>query len=493
MMSALPSKGARSMKNAVYIPVKEINRRRFNTSRWFTTWKLITSAIVIIIALVFAGIYYYQTTRFNAHITINDTKVGGLTAELAIKKLETSTLKNEIFIGKERIIDGKDTEAGFSNSDLNSVKKILKDQKTFFPSSKAKNYSLIPSKKDQNQSETLKKQLKEKLTLMNKSLKASQDAEARIEDGKIIISKGIAGEQYDVDRTVMNYEKQEYNSEIHLKPVYLEPLKADNPIVKNEENKLQALLQRNVDYKVQDKVYSLKGSDVIKKASISKDGKYTIDYSGIKNKIDEINRTQSTLNKNYNFKTHSGTVISVKGESYGWAINVDAESKRLQEAFEKGEKSVNAYKIYGVGWSTYGVGYHVTTNNGIGDTYAEVSIKEQRIWLYKNGQLVVTTPVVTGWHGVNQDTPSGVWYIEYKESPSILTGSEVGSPNYSVKVNYWAPFTLSGCGFHDAGWRRDWSSNAYLTNGSGGCVNTPPSVMKTVYDNLVQNEPVIVY
>ena len=45
-------------------------------------------------------------------------------------------------------------------------------------------------------------------------------------------------------------------------------------------------------------------------------------------------------------------------------------------------------------------------------------------------------------------------------------------------------------GFHDASWRKNWASDAYLTAGSGGCVNTPPSVMKTVYDNLSQNDPV---
>lgn len=104
-----------------------------------------------------------------------------------------------------------------------------------------------------------------------------------------------------------------------------------------------------------------------------------------------------------------------------------------------------------------------------------------------------TTNVVTGRHNTNEDTPTGVWYIEYKESPSILKGSEVGNPNYSVKVNYWAPFTLGGVGFHDAGWRTNWASNAYLEHGSGGCVNTPADVMKTVYDNLSENEPVIVY
>jgi hypothetical protein len=352
---------------------------------------------------------------------------------------------------------------------------------------------LVPRKANKYQSETMKKKIEDKLILMNKGLTAPKDAEAQLVQGKMIVTKSIDGKQYDVAGLLMDYQKQEYNREIHLKNQYILPIKPDSPIVKQEKKILEELLSRTVDYKVQDKVYSFKGSDVIKNASVSKDMKLTIDTGDIKKKIAEINGTQSTLYKNYSFKNHSGAVISVKGETYGWAIDVDAETKRIQEAFEKGGKSILAYNVYGVGWSTYGVGYHNPMNNGIGDTYAEVSIKEQRIWIYKNGQLKVTTRVVTGRHDTNEDTPKGVWYIEYKESPSTLKGSEVGNPNYSVKVKYWAPFTLGGVGFHDAKWRKNWASNAYLTKGSGGCVNTPPSAMKSVYDNLIQNEPVVVY
>ena len=81
----------------------------------------------------------------------------------------------------------------------------------------------------------------------------------------------------------------------------------------------------------------------------------------------------------------------------------------------------------------------------------------------------------------------------YKESPSILEGSEVGNLNYSVKVKFWAQFTNGGVGFHDASWRSNWASNAYLEHGSGGCVNTPLNVMESVYASLIQYEPVVVY
>ncbi|MCB6939968.1 L,D-transpeptidase, partial [Agathobacter rectalis] len=82
--------------------------------------------------------------------------------------------------------------------------------------------------------------------------------------------------------------------------------------------------------------------------------------------------------------------------------------KRIADAFQNGKDTVKAYNIYGEGYSTIDVGYHVLAENGIGDTYAEVSISDQRIWIYKDGKLKVTTRVVTGRHDTNEDTPKGV-------------------------------------------------------------------------------------
>jgi len=454
---------------------------------------IIGSSLIVVVVAAVCGLYYYQSTRFNSHVSINHTKVGGLTAEQALKVLGSTVLKNDVYVGEDKIVDGKDTKTGFTQKDLPSIEKLIKSQQTLFPSSKTANYSLQPAKVDQYRSQTLKKLVEDKLISLNKSLLPPKDAEASLVQGEIIVSKSAAGKQYDIPQLLNHYKKHRYSSEIHLAPVYIQPIKADSPIVTKEKSVLQELAKQTVDYQVQKKVYSLKGSELIQNAAVNKDLKVTIDPERINKRIAEINDSQSTLNKNFYFKTHSGSSVTVKGESYGWAINVDKETKRVQEAFEKGEKLLLADHIYGEGWSTYGTGYDAVTNNGIGDTYAEVSIAEQRIWIYKNGKMAFTTNVVTGRHNTGEDTPKGVWYVMYKETPSVLEGSAVGHLNYSVKVDFWAPFTLSGCGFHDASWRTNWTSDAYLTAGSGGCVNTPSSVMKTVFDNLSKNEPVVVY
>ncbi|RST59807.1 hypothetical protein D5F11_010370 [Siminovitchia terrae] len=448
---------------------------------------------IIIIALILAGMSYYQATRFNSNITINGIKVGGLTADQVMDKLKTSKLTNRVYIGKQLILDKKDTQMAFTDKDLPKVKKLMKKQWTFLPSKKEKDYALAPEKTDHFRTETLKKQLKKELQFMNKSLKAPVDAQVKWEQGKIVISESKDGKQYDIDALLKDYDKQVYTSDVHLEPVFIQPIKSDDPIIKENEKKMQDFIQRSIDYKVQDKVYTLQANELVKKASISNAGKVSITESDIQKKVDEINKSQSTLNKDFKFKTHSGKVISVRGQGYGWAIDAEKETAMLEKAFEKGKESTSASNIYGNGWDYDAIGYETTANNGIGDTYAEVSIADQRIWIYKNGKLIVTTHVVTGKMATNEGTSPGVWYILYKASPYTLRGSAVGNPNYSVDVKYWAPFTNDGQGFHDADWRKNWAGNAYLKEGSAGCVNTPPDVMKTVYEHLSTYDPVIVY
>lgn len=478
--------------SAVNEPVEEFIKRS-ERSKQHSKRKWFLIAIGIIVALIFAGMSYYQATRFNSKIMINGVKVGGLTADQVINKLKTSTLKNRVYVGKQQILKEKDTQMVVTDEDLPEVKKLLKSQWTFFPSFKEKDYLLIPEKTDQFRSVTLKKQVKEKLQSMNKSLKEPQDAEVKWVQGKIVISEGIDGKQYDTAALLKDYDKQIYTSDIHLKPVFIKPIIADSPIIKENEKKLQAFMQGSLDYKVQEKVYTLKASDLIKSASISNDGKITIVESIIKDKIDEINKTQSTLNKDFTFKTSAGKVLSIRGQGYGWAIDTEKETAMLEKAFEKGKKSIDASNIYGNGWDYEPIGYETTSNHGIGDTYAEVSIADQRIWIYKKGKLAVTTNVVTGKMSTSEGTHPGVWYILFKQSPRTLRGSAVGNPNYSVDVKYWAAFTNDGQGFHDADWRKNWASNAYLSQGSAGCVNTPPGVMKAVYDNLSAYDPVVIY
>jgi lipoprotein-anchoring transpeptidase ErfK/SrfK len=127
-------------------------------------------------------------------------------------------------------------------------------------------------------------------------------------------------------------------------------------------------------------------------------------------------------------------------------------------------------------------------NQGIGYTYVEICISQQRMWCYQDGNLIVDTPVVTGNPNKGNATPSGgVWAIDTKQRDAILTGEGYTSP-----VDYWMPFN-GNIGIHDMQTRAYFGGTIYLTNGSHGCINTPYDQAQLIYETVSVGTPVIVY
>ena len=262
---------------------------------------------------------------------------------------------------------------------------------------------------------------------------------------------------------------------------------------------LQKIQKAVVTYKINGKEYQLRADELIHEVTY-KDGKYKFtDVKKLHAKLEKIDQEVKTLKKSYKFTVPTGNkvngkTITVKNESYGWGIYVKKAVAAVENAFINGQDVVDGSKyIYGEGYSTYAHGYG-KSNHGIGKNYVVVSIKNQELWVVRKGKVAVhLTDVVTGTENKSNATPKGVWYIMYKESPSVLRGYNDDGSKYASKVQYWMPFTLSGCGLHDASWRSDWSKSAYLTGGSHGCVNIRPAEIRSVWNNVLTNDAVIVY
>lgn len=473
--------------------VEEVAPPKKVSLKWYKNWMIITAAIILIIALSAAGMFYYQTTHFNSNVDINEVDVSGLTAEQALSKLQATVLTNEIYIGDQLVLAGEETNMAYTEADLPEIKSLLESQYTFFPSSEATSFHIMPVETDSYRDEELRSELEQTLLAMNQDLEAPVDAEAYIENGEILISESAAGEQFDISGLLVQYDKQEYTHNFYLEAEYLQPVTEDSDFVASQVERLEDFLNHTVEYEIQDQVYSLQAGELISDAALSDEMEVVIHGDTIHDTVSEISGTHSTLGKDFTFTTHSGSVISVEGKGYGWALETEKEAEAIHAAFVNGEKSISASNTYGNGWQGEGYGFDVTSNDGIGGTYAEVSLAEQRMWIYKDGELVVTTNVVTGNESTDRGTLPGVWYILYKTTDYTLNGVAADGERYATDVKYWAPFTNSGQGFHDADWRTNWSGNAYLNAGSNGCVNIPPDVMKKVYDNLSPYDPVVIY
>lgn len=123
----------------------------------------------------------------------------------------------------------------------------------------------------------------------------------------------------------------------------------------------------------------------------------------------------------------------------------------------------------------------------LGNTYAEVDIDNQRVTFIKNGQLVVSTDVVTGQPNGHQ-TPTGLYYSHNKQTNCTLVGDD-----YRVFVQYWISIIGDAIGFHDASWRSVFGKEYYVNGGSHGCINTPTTAMITLFNNMDDGTPVLIH
>ena len=181
-----------------------------------------------------------------------------------------------------------------------------------------------------------------------------------------------------------------------------------------------------------------------------------------------------------NFRTSYGNTITLYEGNFGWALDVEATARALLEA----ARSDSACFVLPV-WSQKGAS--LSRGDDIGDSYIEVDLANQKVWLYKNGKQLVETDCVSGTYGTDRQTPGGVYSIFYMQSPAVLRGADYVSP-----VDYWMAFN-GNIGLHDADWRDSFGGDIFQTNGSHGCVNLPIPAAKKIYENISIGYPVVCY
>ena len=117
-----------------------------------------------------------------------------------------------------------------------------------------------------------------------------------------------------------------------------------------------------------------------------------------------------------------------------------------------------------------------------------IDLSEQRLWLYRNSKLYYTTPVTTG--KKNHETHICLGQVTKMSQKVYLAGADYGP----VPVDFWIEYNDWQEGIHDASWRYVYGKEVdYKLYGSHGCTNTPPKIMKKVYDSTSIGDTVIVH
>lgn len=173
------------------------------------------------------------------------------------------------------------------------------------------------------------------------------------------------------------------------------------------------------------------------------------------------------------FQSQNQGVVQLSCSPYGHRIDQDKTAQALYNAILARQNTTVT--------PTYSLN---STSGGFGNTFVEIDIAHQMVYVHQNGQVVFSTACVTGTEtDAERKTPRGVFKIFDHTTERDLKGPinpATGKPSYVSHVHYWMPFH-NGVGMHDATWRSSFGGNIYMTSGSHGCVNLPLSAAQTIY------------
>lgn len=215
------------------------------------------------------------------------------------------------------------------------------------------------------------------------------------------------------------------------------------------------------------------------------------DDKKIEEYVKTLAETYDTVGKTKRFITNSNEVVEISTGDYGWLMDQEESVKKLKSIIQA-KKTVTVDLTEGTEdsvqwWLRTGAGYDANGEDDYGNTYAEVSIAAQHMWLYQNGEVTFESDVVTGNPNLGNSTPTGAFRVRYHQMNAILRG-----PGYATPVAYWIVFA-DDVGFHDATWQPYFGGDLYLWNGSHGCVNMPLDKVGQLYNLIYDNMPVFVY
>jgi lipoprotein-anchoring transpeptidase ErfK/SrfK len=245
------------------------------------------------------------------------------------------------------------------------------------------------------------------------------------------------------------------------------------------KEKLDKYIKTTITYNFGSSKEVINGNIIKDFVNINNITEVDLDPIKVRQYVDKVAGKYNTYKNTRNFSTSTGKTVQVSGGNYGWILDKTQMVEDIIANIKDGQ-TISKELIFAQTAES-------NDNNDIGNTYLEINLTKQHIWLYKNGTLVIESDVVTGNESLNCSTPAGTYRLNYKEANATLKGED-----YSTPVAYWMPFN-NNIGVHDATWRDEFGGEIYKTNGSHGCVNAPYETAKTVFENVQAGMPVVCY
>lgn len=280
------------------------------------------------------------------------------------------------------------------------------------------------------------------------------------------------------DEIIEAFLQMQDNVDLDELELYLAPGRdAEDMLLVRLVDELNAYTGSRITYQFGEEAVILDGDTIHKWLSVRGSRVY-LDKAAVRAYVEELAEQHDTYYKEKEFTATDGTTRKLRS-AYGWMIDVDGETEHLAEDLKNGAivEREPEYKRRGEDFS----------ENNIADSYVEIDLGHQHLYLYIEGELVLETDFVSGCMATGNGTPSGIYDLEYRTKDVILRG-----PTWESHVNFWMPFN-GAVGMHDATWRKEFGGDIYLQNGSHGCVNLPYNMAKQIYNYVYAGIPVVCY
>lgn len=459
---------------------KKINRKKLF---------IILGSVVGAVLVIYVGLSIFFMSHFYFNTTLNGKNVSGYSADKVFDNWE-----DEIGNYSLKIVESDGTESELKGSDIDMV---LQWDDTIAKMISKQNGFAWPAKlfnPDQNTSEAIVTFDEDKLdsaldgfSFMDKS-KQIDPVDATVSDydkndGYTLV-ESVPGTAIDKPALKENIEKALYGLadtyQITEGNGYLAPK------IANDDEKLLAAIDTmnkyagsEIDYEIGSEKETLDINTFADWLSINDNEKVEIDEEKVADYVAELGTKYNTYGKSKQLATSYGTTITMSNCHYGWKIDAETEAAAIVDDIKGGEKVTRDLNYQ------YTAASH--TGNDYGNSYVEINLTAQHLYLYKNGSLVIDSDFVSGNPSKGNATHTGVFGVTYTERNATLKGQ-----NYATPVSFWMPFNGNE-GMHDATWRSSFGGSIYKRNGSHGCVNLPYSVAQTIFENVSAGFPVFVY
>lgn len=467
----------------------KLRKRAAQTRRGKSYLLWILLAVVAVLLVAYVGLVIYFKKHFFPKTELNGLQVGKMTADEAQRSVETETKDYLLTVfdraGQKYHIKGYDIDYAYRSK--GEEKKILDGQGAFaWPVKIWKEQKWeMPISIDYDQ-QKLADVVSGLDCLKEENITRPQDAHIEKGEKGYQIVKEVKGNELIPEKLQEEIKNAVDAGENELAlgdSVYV------SPQITEKDEKLTGEMKQIEHYLKATVTYDIPGSDekideamITSWLQLGEDGTVTLDEGAVAAFVQSMASKYNTYGDERQFHTTNGDDITIGGGDYGWVINKDDEIAQLLQDLNGG-KAVKREPVYLQTAKVHDL------KNDIGSTYIEIDYTNQHLWYYKEGQLQMDTPIVSGNISRGNGSPDGIFKINYKKSPDVLRGE-----GYESEVDYFMEFALN-VGIHDANWRPayQFGGSTYRTAGSHGCVNVSPEAAAKLYGMLETDTPVVAY